>query len=324
MAAAPAMGAYLMSRMQKRFAKLVAALGAFSFSGCLLADTHVLILQGLAGEEYYQRQFDEQIDTIQTAADNLPGTAFVTTLAGEEATRDAATQWFARVAETASDEDRVLFYYIGHGSFDDVGYKFNLPGPDLTDEDLKSLMDQISVELKLVVNTSSSSGALLELFEEDAETILLTATKSGRERNATRFGRFFVEALAEESADLDKNQTISAKEAFQFAERQTQDYYESEGLIATEHAVLQGEHANLMVLASLRNIGNTAPSGALAGLYEQRDQIDLEIDRLRMRRIGMSGDDYRQEFQSLMIRLSMLQAQIDDQEAGGDGGELSP
>ena len=41
------------------------------------------------------------------------------------------------------------------------------------------------------------------------------------EKNATVFGRYWVEALRDPAADVDKNETISALEAFQYAEKKT-------------------------------------------------------------------------------------------------------
>ena len=280
----------------------------------LNAKTYIGVMQGLAGEDFYQRQFDEQIEVIETSSNRLGANAELTLLTGEKATRQDALDWFNEMAGSVSSSDRVLFYFIGHGSYDDSDYKFNLRGPDLTGAELKQAFAELEVELKLLVNTSSSSGALLELFEEEPDTVLITATKSGRERIATRFGRFFVKALEEESADLDKNGMISAKESYDYAERETADFYTSEGLIATEHSVLQGEHANLVSLGSLVDLPTVESGSELAVLYQERDDMDFEIERLRIRRIGMSAEDYRRDFQALVIQLSVLQAKIEELE----------
>ena len=280
----------------------------------LLATTYTAIVQGLAGEDYYQTQFDERVAAIQGASESSSSDAEVELFTGDQATKENLLAWFQRLADQSTDKDRITLFYVGHGSYDGSGYKFNLPGPDLTGVEFKEAMSAVSAELKLIVNTSSSSGALLEAFEDAPNTVLLSATKSGRERNAPRFGRFLVKALADDSADLDKNESISAKEAFDYAQSQTEDFYTSEGLIATEHAVLQGDHANLITIARLSDRSARADNPELAERYSQRDQIDLEIERLRIRRIGMSDEAYRSEFQPLLIRLSLLQAEIDELE----------
>ena len=48
--------------------------------------------------------------------------------------------------------------------------------------------------------------------------MIITATKSGTEKNATVFARYWAEALRDPAADTDKNETISALEAFIYAE----------------------------------------------------------------------------------------------------------
>lgn len=296
---------------------LLMAIVAICFAASLNAKTYIGVMQGLAGEDFYQQQFDAQIQVIEESSNRLGSSTEITLFTGDKATRQDALAWFEDMVESVSTDDRVLFYFFGHGSYDDTDYKFNLHGPDLTGEELKQAFADLDVELKLLVNTSSSSGALLELFEEESDTVLITATRSGRERIATRFGRYFVKALEDEAADLDKNGTISAKESYDYAERETADFYTSEGLIATEHSVLQGEHANLIALASLVERPAIEADSELAGLYQSRDEIDLEIERLRIRRIGMSEEDYRRDFQALLIQLSVLQAQIEELEGAG-------
>jgi hypothetical protein len=71
------------------------------------------------------------------------------------------------------------------------------------------------------------------------------------ERHATRFGSYFAAALDDPTADIDKNQIISAAEAFSFAERQVDDYFERNGQLATEHPRLEGERADRFGLARL-------------------------------------------------------------------------
>ncbi|MBT5032512.1 MAG: hypothetical protein HOM55_09495 [Proteobacteria bacterium] len=278
------------------------------------AETHTLLVQGLGGEAWYQRQFDEQADTIGEALKSVVGEPQLTILRGSDANRQVVMDWFDGIAVNADDDDSALVVLIGHGTFDDVEYKFNIPGPDLSFSDLQQGFSQINVPAKVLINTSSSSGALLDALKEEPIT-LLTATKNGRERNATRFGRFFARAFVETAADLDKNQKISLQEAFDYAERATNDFYESEGLLATEHAFLQqpgeGQIAGRMTLANLGSQDDSMQSPELIALFEQRDQLDLRIESLRLRRIGMGEQDYEYVFQILMLDLIMVQDEID-------------
>lgn len=275
-----------------------------------LAENYVLVVQGLAGEPYYQRQFDEQSAAILKASKTLGDQSEALVLSGAEATKEAVENWFSEISSKATNNDTLKVFLVGHGSHDQRDYKFNIPGPDLTGAQLLTLMDNNQAGTKFILNGSSSSGALLKPFE-DKNIIVATATKNGREKNATRFGRFFSIALSEESADLDKNKSITIAEAFAWAERATADFYTAEGLLATEHPQLQGTNIERVTLNRWQQRPASATNPKLSALYAERDEVDREIERLRIRRIGMSKDDYLYEFQELMLNLADVQDLID-------------
>ena len=93
---------------------------------------------------------------------------------------------------------------VGHGSYDGEAYKLNLPGPDIDGDEFAKLLAAVPARSQLVVNTTSASGAVLEKWAAEGRT-LITATRSGFERNATRFAQHFAAALAAGSADINKN-----------------------------------------------------------------------------------------------------------------------
>ena len=55
---------------------------------------------------------------------------------------------------------------------------------------------------------------------------MIAATKSGTEKNATVFARYWVEALQDPAADTDKSDSVSAMEAFAYADRKTAEFYD--------------------------------------------------------------------------------------------------
>ncbi len=136
---------------------------------------------------------------------------------------------------------------IGHGTYDGVEYKFNIPGPDITGAELAALLDRVPAARQLVVNMTSSSGGSIE-FLRKPNRVVITATKTGTEKNATVFARYWAEALRDPAADADKNETVSALEAFHYAQRKTTEFFDTQKRLATEHAVLEdtgkgeGEH----------------------------------------------------------------------------------
>ena len=59
---------------------------------------------------------------------------------------------------------------------------------------------------------TSSSGGCIEVLRKP-NRVLITATKTGSEKNATVFARYWAEALRDPAADSDKNETVSAQNA---------------------------------------------------------------------------------------------------------------
>src|SRR6201999_992665 len=100
------------------------------------------------------------------------------------------------------------------------------------------LLDKVPATRQLVVNATSCSGASIEFLRKPTR-IVIAATRTGTEKNATVFARYWAEALREPAADTDKNDSVSALEAFHYAERKTTEFFDTQKRLATEHAVLE-------------------------------------------------------------------------------------
>ncbi|MGI9261137.1 MAG: hypothetical protein ACR2QR_03825 [Woeseiaceae bacterium] len=279
----------------------------------VLAELKVVIVEGLGGEERYNVQFEEQIDIVEAASRALTGDDNIAIFRSGEFARDDVLEHFKDLDSDMQDDDRLLLYLIGHGSFDDHEYKFNIAGPDLTDIDLFELLENLPGTNQLVVNTSSSSGATLDLLKRDDRTVI-AATRGGAERHATRFGRYFAAALSDSSADLDKNELISAEEAFQFAERQVTDYYERNGQLATEHPRLEGNQAARFSLARLGTVRQAVADAQLERLVNRRNALNDAIDGLRVRSDQLSVEEYQAELLPLLIELATVEDDIEERE----------
>ena len=275
------------------------------------ARVYITIIQGLGGNDNYARQFDEQTKITTTAAAQITDKDRVTVLAGTGATRKNILAHFEKLQKSVTAGDRTVLFLFGHGSYDGQQYKFNIPGPDLTGDDLGEILKASRAKQQLLVNTSSASGAVLKELQSDSR-IIITATRNGNERNAPRFGNYFVAALSDHSADTNKNESISAEEAFTYAERLTQDYYKKEGRLATEHPQLEGKLAGQFNIARLVSIPEETANPAVAGLIKQRQEIDQKIDDLQSHKDEFqSSEDYYTRLQDLLLQLSLLDEQID-------------
>ena len=278
------------------------------------AELHVLVVEGLPGEDRYTEQFSRQVSSIERGANSLTSSERVHVLRTGEATRDAVLAHFESLQTDVGDDDQLAIFLIGHGSYDDYEYKFNLAGPDLTGDDLAAALNNMAAGTQLVVNTSSASGATAELLAAD-DRILVLATKSGTERHATRFGAYFAAALSDSTADIDKNEIITVREAFDFAERQVGDYFERHNQLATEHPRLHGERTERVALARLGGTRPPVVDTGLAELIAERDALNADIDALRLARDDMPLSEYQPLLLEKMLELAMLEDAIEAREA---------
>jgi hypothetical protein len=235
-------------------------------------------------------------------------------------TKENVTRAFGDLAGRAKASDEIFVILLGHGSFDGRQGAFNLPGPDLSAADYAVLLDRFKTQHITFVDTSSSSGAFLPGLAGPGRTII-TATRTGGERNETRFPAYFVEALDSEAADRDRNGRVSVLEAFDYAKSKVTAAYEQEGHILTEHATLDdGNDGKFAATLYLAPRGSRAAAGAsadpaLRALLEQRDALEDQVAQLRLRKDTMDPARYEQELERLLTDLALKTKAIRDLEA---------
>ena len=293
----------------------------------LHATTFYLTVAGLGGEPDYEQRFHmlaSETDKLLKAggADRV-----VVTLEGAAATRSAVTQALDKFAHDAKSSDSLVLMLIGHGSFDGIDYKFNLPGPDLTAGELAAVLNRVPASRQLVVNMTSSSGGSIAALRKEGR-VLVCATRNGTEKNATAFARFWVEALRDPAADTDKNETVSALEAFRYAQQKTLKFYEDQKRLATEHAVIEdtgkgagekdpsanngvGLRAAAFPLVRFGTAKNAAADPQKKALLEHRDQIQAQIDQLKFEKTTLAPETYKQNLTALLVELARVQEAIE-------------
>jgi len=274
------------------------------------AELHVVVVEGLPGDPVYAEQFERQVTAVSMALRSVTDRERVRVFRTDEASRDAILGHLESLQSAVKTNDQVALFLVGHGSYDDVEYKFNIAGPDLTGEEIASALDDIPTANQVFVNTSSSSGAMLDLVASE-DRIVVLATRSGAERHATRFGDYFAIALGDPGADIDKNDRISVEEAFLFAERQVADYFERNDQLATEHARLEGERAERMALAKLGGVQSNVVDTMLGELIADRDALNADIDTLQLAREEMPQADYQSALLEKMLELARVEDAIE-------------
>jgi hypothetical protein len=282
--------------------------GLLLLATCLYGRTFHLTIAGLGGEPDYEQRFTAQAQEVEKLLSGDDVT--VQTLQGPAATKQAIRSAIETIAKQAKADDAVVVMMIGHGSFDGQDYKFNIPGPDLTSTELAAMLDRVPATKQLVVNGTSSSGASVHALQRPTRTVV-TATKSGTEKNATVFARYWIEALRDPAADTDKNEVVSALEAFKFAELKTKQFYETNKRIATEHPMLDGAEAQRFALLRLGSVQLAANDPAKRALLDKREQLEIQIDQLKVQKAAMPTEQYRQQLQKLLLELARTQAELD-------------
>ena len=300
-------------------------------------ETHLAVVVGLAGEPEHAELFQRWAGTLVDAAGKL-GVSDVIYLAEKpevdakrvtgKSTKDEVIKAFDKLA-AAGEDDVVFIVLIGHGSFDGKVAKFNLPGPDLTPADFEPLLKKMKSRHVVFVNTASASGPFIEALAGSGRTIV-TATRTGAERFATLFGGYFVDALAGMDADSDKNRRISVLEAFTYATREVATAYQREGIMSTEHALLNdsggegipnptadGKQGKVAAVLSLGSIAASDPlptEPKLRALYLERRDLERRIEALKLLKGSMPAERYEGELEKLATDLALKTRQIRDLE----------
>jgi hypothetical protein len=289
------------------------------------ATTYYVVVAGLGGEPDYEQRFTAATNDLDRIFKSEGPATQVTTLAGAQSTAAKLKEALGAVARASKADDEFVLILIGHGSFDGVEYKFNLVGPDVTAAEIASLCDRIPAHRQLIVDTTSASGGAVQAFERPGRAVI-AATKSGTEKNATVFARYWVEALQDPSTDTDKSDTISAMEAFTYATKKTAAFYDSEKRLATEHAVFndsgsgdpvrdagngQGLLLSSFTLLRLGAGQQAANDPAKRALLEQKDDLEQKIDALKYQKAAMDPADYKKQLTDALVELAKVQEALD-------------
>jgi hypothetical protein len=275
------------------------------------AASFTFVVAGLGGEPEYEQRFREQAAAIADAAKKAAGEqGHVVVLTGEQARRDSLRREFQEFAGKVKAADTVTVVLIGHGTYDGEEYRFNVPGADVTGSELEQLFARLLAKKQLIVNATSSSGATIELWQRP-ERVVITATKSGGERTATRFAQYWLQAISTDAADVNKDEVVTAAEAFDYTNRQVAASYKSDVSLATEHARIAGEETAAFTVARIGSSAGSSSDPEVTALLAQRGQIEQDLDGVKGRKASLSEDQYYDELEGVLVRLAQLQRQID-------------
>jgi hypothetical protein len=302
--------------------------------------SHVLVIVGLGGDHENAERFHRWASVIVDAAKDRygvpPGSILYlgedpardTARISGRSTRDAVEAAVERLAAAARPGDRVFIVLIGHGASATGEARFNLPGPDLAAAEFGPLLGRFRAQQVVFVNTSSASGGFVAALSGRDRTVI-AATRTDGERNQTRYGEFFAEALATDDADMDKDGRVSMLEAFTWARRRVVESYERDGQLLTEHAVLDdngdgkgtdepgqpgGDGAMARTLFLSAGAGQERPGAdtdpEVRALVEKRQALEDRIAALKASKDKTEPAAYASELEALLIDLARTNAAI--------------
>lgn len=294
---------------------------------------NVIVVTGVAGEAQYTARFHQWaigvIDGLKLPPDRVVYLSEKPESAGQRATGRATKEAFTTAISSmaAKSQDPLLIVLIGHGS-GDGDPKFNLVGPDITAAEFKRMLDAVGNRRVAVINAASASGAFIEPLAAPGR-IIVTATRSGMERNETIFAQHFGEAL--KSADTDKDGRVSLLEAFNYTRDEVERWYREQNRLVTEHAMLDdngdgkgsthpdgrtdGAIARTFYLTGTAAIAATTDP-RIRTAYAEKQALEEKIETLKSMKATLEEAVYERELEKLLIDLSLKNQEIRKLEGG--------
>jgi len=302
-------------------ALLVACFSAYSAE----RGTVVLIIVS-PGEPEFGSNFVRQAGLWQKACAQADYRQITIGLDADHRTNDYSVLRQTLAAEPKAGLAPLWLVLIGHGTFDGKEARFNLRGPDVSATELTEWLKPFRRPMA-VVNTASASAPFINLLS-GTNRVIITATRSGNEKNYARFGQFLAEAISDSQADLDKDGQVSLLEAFLMASRQTAEFYKTEGRLATEHALLDDNGDGLGTPADwfrgLRATKRAKDNASLDGLLAQqfclmpsdserslppeqrsrRDALERAVLLYRDQKAQVPENEYYRHLEKLLVELA--------------------
>ena len=287
----------------------------------------VLVVVGAAGEDEFGKAFSESAARWEKAAGQAGAKVVTIGLAppGHVPDRERLQQALAAAEKESGDLWLVL---LGHGTFDGKEAKFNLRGPDFSATELAGWLKPLHRPVA-VIDTASCSSPFIKAISGEGR-IIITATRSGHEQNYTRLGQYLSESITDPQADLDKDGQVSLLEAFLTASRKVGEFYQLEGRLATEHALVDDNGDGLGTPADwfrgIRAVKKAKDGAALDGfraqqfhlirnsterslpaaVRTQRDELELAVLKLREQKGQMDEEEYYRTLEKLLLQLAQL------------------
>jgi len=288
----------------------------------------VLVVVGAPGEDEYATKFNDWARHWQEASKAAGARWLAVGLEKEPGTNQAGEVKALLDKEPKSGPGELWLVLLGHGTFDGKEAKFNLRGPDVSATDLAAWLQPFQRPMAVVAAFSASASFLPKLSGKGR--VIITATRSGHEQNFSRFGEYISAAVADPETDLDKDGQTSLLEAYLIASRRTAEFYETEGRLATEHALLddngdglgtppdwfrgiravkkakEGAQLDGLRANQFHLVPNDVERQLPAAIRARRDELELRIAQWRETKSTLPEEEYYQKLEPMLLEMAQL------------------
>ncbi|NQT01440.1 MAG: hypothetical protein HQ580_05430 [Planctomycetes bacterium] len=141
------------------------------------------------------------------------------------------------LSATVQSEDRFIFYYVGQANIVAGKLRLNLPGQDITHEQLAEWINQIRASSMLLVLDCPGAGMAVKALTGQGRIVIGACT--AEQHYSTQFSEYFVPSLLDSKSDTDGDGKVSILEAFTFSTKQLDDWYFRQLFLKTETPVLE-------------------------------------------------------------------------------------
>ena len=298
----------------------------------------LLVVVGAPGEESYVEPF-ERTSAAWVKAGKAAG--LNTHVIGDETDkaethvihREQLQQWLTDQHTTGSH--LLWLVFVGHGTYDGRQAKINLVGQDVSAVEMRQWLAPIQRPMVIVHGGSASAPFVNALSASDR--IIVTATENGNEINYARFGERFALAITNPDSDIDRDGQISVLEAFVSAAIDTEIFYDGNGRLSTEHALIDDngdgrgtpfDWFNGTRLSKQAETEKAQPDGDRARLLSlipspeeqamtdaqrlERAALESEVKDLRARKSELSEEEYYHQLESIFRQLSRVYVPSND------------
>lgn len=214
------------------------------------AETHVLIVTGINKDAKDRQAKDKAvadlrsffINNVSIRSNRLVVLANSRALVDNDSrvsTAENLKDRIGKAADVVAPSDRFVFYYAGQANIAAGKLRLNLPGTDVTHEQLALWLGRIRASSMLIVLDCPGAGLAVKALTGPGRIIVAGCT--AEQPYSTRFSEYFVPALADAQSDADGDGRISLLEALTAAAKNLDAFYRRVGLLRTETPLLEDD-----------------------------------------------------------------------------------